>query len=119
MIDIIISASAGVAAGVVNGFIGTGGGIILTFIFIKIMGKDRTKDAFATVITAILPISFVSAVNYHMNGNLRLDETLVYIIPAVIGGFAGAFLLEKIKVDWLKIIFSALVVYAGVRMLVK
>lgn len=117
MLNLILTSLAGAAAGVVNGFIGTGGGIVLILILSKVMKTCDTKDIFATVIAAILPMSVVSAVSYYIQGDLPIKETAVYIIPAVIGGVIGAFLLDKIKTDWLKLIFSGLVVFAGVKMI--
>jgi len=119
MSNIFLPLLGGAAAGLVNGFIGTGGGIILVFILSRVMGSDKTKDTFATVIDAILPMSAVSAFTYYTAGNLPLGEAAVYIAPAAIGGVIGAFLLDKISTKWLKVIFSVLVIYAGYRMLVK
>jgi len=116
MLNMLITAVSGIAAGVVNGLIGTGGGIILVLTLSKSM--KNTKDVFATVIAAILPMSAVSAVSYAVGGNVSIGETAVYIIPAIIGGVIGAVLLDKIGVKWLKILFSGLVIYSGIRMLV-
>ena len=118
MLNLLITALSGTAAGVINGFIGTGGGIILVLILSKSMGNDKTRDTFATVIATVLPMSAVSAITYAVQGNVPLIETAVYIIPAIIGGIIGAVLLDKIGVRVLKIIFSGLVVYSGIRMLV-
>jgi uncharacterized membrane protein YfcA len=38
-------------------------------------------------------------------------------IPAAIGGFLGSLMLPKIKVSWLKVAFSLLVIWSGIRML--
>lgn len=119
MFNLLIPVLSGTAAGVVNGFIGTGGGIILIFVLSKLMGKSNTKDTFATVIAAILPMSAVSAISYYNQGNVPLGKTAVYIVPAVIGGVIGAIWLDKIKVNWLKLIFCGLVVYAGIKMTVS
>ena len=116
MLIMLIIAFSGIAAGVVNGFIGTGGGIILVLVLSKLM--KNAKDVFATVIAAVLPMSAVSAVSYAVGGNVPFGDTAVYIIPAIIGGGIGAVLLDKIGVKWLKILFSLLVIYSGIRMLV-
>ena len=112
----LIMLLTGMAAGVVNGFIGTGGGIILVLTLSKSM--KNTKDVFATVIAAILPMSAVSAVSYAVGGNVSIGETALYIAPAIVGGVVGAVLLDKIGVNRLKILFSGLVIYSGIRMLV-
>jgi Sulfite exporter TauE/SafE. len=115
MLNLLITALSGTIAGIVNGFIGTGGGIILVLILSK---SIETKDTFATVIAAVLPMSLVSAISYAVQGNVPFKETAVYILPAIIGGIIGAVLLDKIGVRWLKVIFSVLVVYSGIRMIV-
>lgn len=111
----------GFSAGVLNGLLGAGGGIIMTFIIEYIHRKTGkgTKDAFATVIGATLPISLLSAFIYARRGDLAVERFEAYILPAVLGGVAGAFLLTKISAPWLKRIFGLLIIWSGAFMIFK
>ena len=122
--ELLLTAIGGLAAGFINGMLGTGGGIILVFLLGYLMRRDptlkniySTRDVFATVILAILPMSFVSALFYIKEGSVNINDALVYILPGIAGGIAGAYLLDKINVKFLKKLFAAMVIYAGVKMM--
>ena len=116
----LILSSASAAAGIVNGFIGTGGGIILYFT-LKLLNKNKTaeemKDIMAMIVASVIPMSIVSAVVYMLKGTLIYSKLAVYLPAALIGGIIGAFLLEKLKFKFIKKIFAVLIIYAGVRMI--
>ena len=116
----LILSSASVIAGVVNGFIGTGGGIILYFT-LKFLNKNKTaeemKDIMAMIVASIIPMSIISAVIYIIKGRIIYNQLGVYLPAALIGGLAGAFLLDKLKFKIVKKIFAAMIIYAGVRMI--
>ncbi len=107
----------GLLAGIVNGLLGTGGGIILIFLLGKIMKNIERKDIFATTLTVTLVLSVVSIFVYMKKGGFYISQdSLKYVISAGIGGFIGAFLLEKLKVGFVKKLFGVLVIVAGLNM---
>ena len=116
----LILPSASIIAGVVNGFIGSGGGIILYFA-LKFLDKtadhDKMKDILATVVACVIPMSVISAAVYMINGKIICSQLPVYLPAALIGGLTGAFLLDKLKFKIIKKIFAALIIYAGIRMI--
>ena len=114
----------GAGAGFLNGLLGAGGGILLVHLFTP---KDvhstpeSTRNAFFCTLAAILPMTALSAVLYTLDGQTArsLTEITPLVIPAIAGGTAGAFLLERIHATLLKTIFSLLVLYAGISMVMR
>ena len=106
----------GFAAGFTNGFLGTVGGIILVFALRALNKNKAVKDVFATALTVTLALSAISVVVYFQKNNLPAKDSLKFLLPALAGGFFGAYLLEKINVKWLKYAFGALMVIAGINM---
>ena len=110
-----ILALSALAAGIVNGFLGTGGGIVLMLSLGALAKKADPRDLFAQVISVILPLSLVSALIYK-----NITDTASaspYIVPGILGGLAGAMLLDKINVSVLKKLFAAAVIWAGINMI--
>lgn len=112
--------AAGFLAGIVNGLLGTGGGIILLLILRQCSGKDR-KNAFAASLFCILPLSVLSLLLYIGNGSVRAGDVFVrHHIPmaagALIGGAAGAYLLDLLKLPFVEKLFALLLIFAGARM---
>jgi len=105
----------GIFAGFVNGFLGTGGGIILMLALSLLPKRARipARDKFATVIAVILPLSLISVLVY--NESSVLSEAAPYIPAGILGGLFGAFLLDKLRVGFLKKLFAVMVIWAGIN----
>ena len=114
--DEIIFAFAGlcaVFAGVLNGFVGTGGGIVMLFILKKLY-KGDAKKAFASVTASVLPMAALSAYVYERSSPGIFRSSLYYLLPAAAGGICGAALFGRIKTKTLKFIFSVMLIISGV-----
>lgn len=116
--DILI----GALAGFVNGLLGAGGGIIVTYYLSRAL-TDKQKEengVFANAVATMLPVSVFSFSLYCFKGIFKPDIAFFSLLPqALIGGVLGAFLLTKIKFKWVKIIFSALVIVSGFMMIFR
>ncbi len=113
-------ALGGLAGGLANGLLGAGGGIIMTFVLEKAMEDEiERRDIFANVIAATLPISLLSTAIYAGKGNISSERFSVFVIPAIVGGLVGAFLLSRISTVWLKRIFALLVIWSGIYMVMR
>jgi len=107
--------------GIVNGLLGAGAGVFLLYLFRWMLkrGKwdgDRDKDAFATVVLTVLPLSIVSSITYAVSGRLDTAELRILILPAVAGGFLGAILTDKLPAGVIRAVFAVLVIISGIRM---
>lgn len=114
---------SGAVSGFVNGFFGTGGGIVLLFsMYIdgKYLGsKTPQKDRFAQTAVITLIFSVISVIFYLSDGRLDIGSCLIYLPSAAAGGYLGARLLEAIDTVWLCRIFSMLIIFAGGMMLFR
>ncbi len=111
------NALSGIAIGIVNGMLGAGGGMVAVPL-LKKSGMEQ-KQAHANAVAVILPISVVSAVIYLINGQVRISDAIGFMPSGVAGSVVATLLLKKISPKYLKIIFGAFMVWAGIRMLMK
>ncbi len=112
----------GALAGFINGLLGAGGGIIVTYYLSRTLtGEQREQNGvFANAVATMLPVSVFSLALYYFKGLFSFDSGFLSLLPqALIGGVLGAFLLTKIKFKWVKIIFSVLVVVSGFMMIFR
>lgn len=112
----------GALAGAVNGLLGAGGGIIITYYLAHELNDEQKSEngVFANAVATMLPISVVSLVLYLLRGYIRVDDGLLSLLPsAIIGGIIGAFLLTKLKLKTVKLIFAFLVTLSGFFMIFK
>ena len=108
--------AAGAGIGLANGFFGSGGGI-LAVAALEHFGLEE-KRAHATSILIVLPLSLLSGAIYIFTGGCDLDARALYLLlGGAAGGAAGAFLLGKLRGAVIDAIFTALILYTGIRML--
>ena len=111
-----LTALTGGIVGACNGFFGGGGGMIAVPLMIYLL-KVKTKVAHATAILIILPITVVSAIVYFVKGRLDFSLLIPIGLGVTAGGILGAKLLGALNVKAVTVIFSALMLVAGVKLL--
>ena len=107
----------GTLIGVVNIMLGAGGGM-LTVPFYKKTGLSQ-KEAQINAVATMLPISIISAYIYIQNGDVKISDAYVYLIPGIIGSIAGTFFIKRISNKTLTILFAGFMIWAGTRLLFK
>jgi len=111
------AALTGLAAGLVNGLLGSGGGMIAVPMLER--GGVEANRAHATSVAVMLPLSAVSAFFYLRGGNVTLADALPYIPGGAIGALIGVLLLRRVKPELLRRLFGAVAVYSGLRILLR
>ena len=102
--------------GFINGFCGGGGGMICVPLLCKAIDLEE-KKSHATTLLIMLPLSIASLVVYILNKSLLLVESIKIGVGFVFGGVIGALLLKKISNAWLCAIFSLIIIFGGVKLL--
>ena len=112
--------AGGLAAGVVNGIFGNGGGVVVVFLFSSmatVLFSDR-REIFSNVTAAVLPIALTSALIYSSVSPPKASDAIAVGAASLAGGIVGAILLGRIDPRALKIIFAVLMVISGILMIV-
>ena len=104
----------GGAVGVANGLFGGGGGMIAVPM-LQNTGLSE-KRAHATAILLILPVSLLSFIFYVWKGLYDFSVLIPTAIGVTAGGALGAWLLGKLPVKTVNLIFAFLQAAAGVSM---
>lgn len=108
----------GLAAGLINGLFGSGGGTIVVPALVFLLNVDDHK-AHATAISIILPLSIISVLIYYKHNIIQLNIAFIVAIGGMLGSFIGAKLLNKVPVNILRKIFGSIIIFAAIRMLIK
>lgn len=111
----LLSAGIGFLVGVTNGFLGAGGGM-LAVPLLKSRGLAQ-KQAHASAIAVIFPLTLVSAAVYLIGGKVSFADALPYLPTGAIGAVAGMLLLPHIPDKLLRKVFAVFMLWAGFRMI--
>ncbi|MGN0804354.1 MAG: TSUP family transporter [Candidatus Coproplasma sp.] len=110
-----LSVVCGGLIGAVNGLFGGGGGMIAVPLLSGGLNFSQ-KQAHATAILIILPVCAISALIYILSGYTNPNVIIPATLGNVAGGILGAKFLGKIPVLMTEIIFIAVMLTAGIRM---
>ncbi|MBQ2256765.1 MAG: TSUP family transporter [Clostridia bacterium] len=113
--------ACGLAAGLINGLLGTGGGIILVLglsVLCKSTLPDR-RDVCANSLIVTLALTMLSTALYIGKGNAPPADLSRFVLPGAVGGLAGGILLGRITPHALGKLFAVLLVISGIFMLFR
>ena len=105
----------GVAAGVLSGLFGIGGGILLVPALALVLGLDQV-EAEATSLLAIIPVAAVGAWRQKSYGNLDARAGLTIGAFAAVAAVAGVALVNVLPVELVRYAFAVLMLYVAWRM---
>ena len=103
--------------GLINGFLGAGGGIVVVPILSWLL-KLKPKQAHATAIFVVLPLCVISGIIYLVLGNFSGQVFWPVLVGSVAGAILGTLLLSRLKNQVIIYIFCCVLIVAGIRMIV-
>jgi uncharacterized membrane protein YfcA len=113
---LIAAVGIGIAAGIVAGMLGVGGGIIFVPALVLLLGFQQV-NAEATSLLAILPVAVVGTWRQRGYGNVRLRDGIAIGLLAAGGAVGGVALANAVPQRVLEIGFAALALGIAVQLL--
>ena len=119
MAQIALVLVIGLLAGILGGFIGVGGGVLIVPALVLLFGFDQHL-AVGTSLGALLPpVGILGAYEYYKHGHLNLTYSLLLGAGLLIGGYFGAIYAVKLPALTLRRIFGIFLLLTSLRMLYK
>ena len=112
-------AAVGLAAGILGGFVGLGGGIVIIPALIYFFGFDQLKAQGTSLAILLPPIGILAFLQYWNNPQVQIDLWAAGVIAVafVIGGYFGGKWANVIDPNIVKVAFSILLIVSGLQML--
>lgn len=105
----------GLAAGVVAGLLGVGGGALFVPALTLGLGLSQI-DAEATSLLAIIPVALVGAWRQHGHGNVDVRTGLTLGLLAVAGAAGGVVLANAVPQRALEVGFALLILFVAAQL---
>jgi uncharacterized protein len=113
----VVAVLLGLAAGVLAGMFGVGGGILFVPTLVA-LGLDQ-HEAIGTSLLAIIPTVLVGTWRQARYGNVRWRPAVVLGIAAAVSAQAGVALAEALSGATLRRLFAALLVVVAVQIALR
>lgn len=113
--DVLAALSVGLAAGVVAGMLGVGGGILFVPGLVLFLGLSQL-EASGTSLLAMIPVAVAGAARQHRYGNLRLAEGGLLGSLAAGGALIGVTLANRLPERALELGFAVLLLITAAQL---
>jgi uncharacterized membrane protein YfcA len=114
---ILILLVIGLCAGMLSGFIGVGGGIIIVPALIYFLGLSQHQATGTSLFILCMPVVILGVLNYTKTANVNFSYGLIVASTFVIGGYFGSKLSLKMNPALVKVIFGMIMLYVAIMMI--
>jgi len=108
----------GLAAGVLSGLMGLGGGVIIIPALVYIFGFEQHRASGTTLALVIPPIGILAALEYYRKGFVDVKAAIWICAGFVIGGMIGARFATSLPAVTLQRVFGIFLLIVAMKMIV-
>ncbi len=114
---ILIIILVGVAAGILSGLVGVGGGIIIVPSLVYFIGFSQKTAQGTSLALIMLPVGIFGVMQYYKQGHVDYRIVGLLAIGFLAGSFFGSKLALSISQETLKKVFAVLMIIIAIKML--
>lgn len=107
----------GLFAGILSGFVGVGGGIIIVPALVYILGMSQHGAQGTSLFVLLLPVGILAVHNYYKSDQINWKFGLIISLAFVIGGYVGSRFALKISPAVVRIIFGVVMAVVSFKMI--
>jgi uncharacterized membrane protein YfcA len=116
---IIILTLIGISAGILSGFVGIGGGIVIVPALIYFLNFTQHQAQGTSLFVLVLPVVALAMMNYWKTDNVNWKFGLIIASTFIIGGYFGSKLALKLSPGMVKFVFGLIMAYVSFKMIVS
>lgn len=116
---LIILVIIGTLAGILSGFVGVGGGVIIVPALVYALGMSQHAAQGTSLFVLLLPVGILAVINYSRTGYINWKFGMVIALTFVLGGYIGSKLALKLSPGIVKLIFGLIMAYVSIRMIMS
>jgi uncharacterized membrane protein YfcA len=114
---ILLLLLVGLLAGMMSGFVGIGGGVVMVPAMVYLLGFSQLQAQGTSLAVLVMPVGILAVMNYYKAGQMEVSAALVIAIGFVVGGFFGSKYALKLPEHKVKFVFALLMLYVVGKML--
>ncbi len=103
----------GLAAGIVSGLFGIGGGVLIVPGLAFLLGFSQHMATGTSLAILLPPVGIAAVLEYYHHGNVDLKAAFIVAAALLVGAWLGARLGNYLKDEYLRLAFGVFVVGLG------
>lgn len=107
----------GLLAGMLSGFVGIGGGLLMVPALIWLLGYSQHQAQGTSLGVLILPVVFLAARNYYKEGMIDIKVVAVIAGAFLIGGYFGSKWALALPAETVKRVFGVVMLFAALKLI--
>lgn len=118
-VTIILLVVIGIAAGMLSGLVGIGGGIIIVPALVYLLTFSQKQAQGTSLAILLLPVGILAVINYYRDPQVNLDVKVVALITLgfLVGSYFGSKLALSLPDALLKKVFAVFLMLIALKML--
>lgn len=117
MTEVLILLGIGLAAGILSGMVGIGGGVVIVPALVYFFGMSQHTAQGTTLAMFLLPIGILGVLNYYKAGHIDIRVALIIAATFIAGSYFGSRWAISINQDMLKKVFGSLLLLLALKMI--
>lgn len=109
----------GLLAGILSGFVGVGGGIIMVPVMVWLLGYSQHQAQGTSLAVLMFPVVFMAVRNYYRAGMIDPKVVAVIAIAFVAGGYFGSKWSLALPMETVRKVFGLLMIIAGAKLILE
>jgi len=114
---ILLLVIVGLAAGILSGMVGVGGGIIIVPALVFLLGFSQHQAQGTSLGLLLLPVGILAVINYYNKGYIDIKVVVIMSVAFILGGWLGSKLSLSLPQETVKKIFAVVLFYTAIRMM--
>lgn len=114
---ILLLIAIGIAAGMLSGFVGVGGGILVVPALVFLMGMAQHEAQGTSLLLLMIPVGIFAVYNYYRSGNINIQYSLTIAVGFVAGAYLGSRLALKMSPELVKRVFGVFMLLVALKMI--
>src|SRR5262245_25923533 len=114
----MVFASIGVAAGVLSGVFGIGGGVVIVPALIYLAGFDQHRATGTSLAVLLPPIGLGAAIEYYRHGAVDVRAAAIMAVALFVTAWLSAVVANRIPSTYLRLAFGLFVVIIGATLVI-
>jgi uncharacterized membrane protein YfcA len=119
MKTILIGLGIGIAAGILAGMVGIGGGVIIVPALVYFHGMNQKMAQGTSLAVLLPPTGFFAFMQYYRAGNVDLKVAGLIVLGLLIGGWFGGGWAQQLSGPTLRKGFAVLLAFTAVKMFLQ